>query len=52
MDGGVLINFANMTSATFDAKRDSITLEPGVLWEDAISSLQAFGVAPVGGRVG
>jgi len=47
-----LIDFSNMTAISYDAGTDSITLEPGVHWEDAVSTLQSMGVAPVGGRQG
>ncbi|KAK7019842.1 FAD-binding protein [Favolaschia claudopus] len=49
---GVLIIFSNMREATYDPVKDSITLGPGVHWHDAVTALEPFGVAPVGGRVG
>jgi hypothetical protein len=39
-----------MKNFTYDAKRDSITIEPGVLWNEVYDGLQAQGVSPVGGR--
>ncbi|KAJ7337351.1 FAD-binding domain-containing protein [Mycena albidolilacea] len=49
---GVLIDFKNMRNASYDPVRDSIILEPGVHWQEAVAALEPFGVAPVGGRVG
>jgi hypothetical protein len=49
---GVLISFANMQNVTYDAEKDTIRLQPGVLWKDAIAALEPYGVAPLGGRVG
>ncbi|KAJ7253071.1 hypothetical protein B0H12DRAFT_1117338 [Mycena haematopus] len=49
---GVLIIFSNMRNASYDRVRDSIILEPGIHWEEAVTALEPFGVAPVGGRVG
>ncbi|KAF8879245.1 hypothetical protein BD779DRAFT_1158075 [Infundibulicybe gibba] len=48
---GVLITFSHMRNVSFDAKDDSITLQPGIHWGEAISKLEPLGVAPVGGRV-
>ncbi|KAF8574997.1 FAD-binding domain-containing protein [Ramaria rubella] len=49
---GVLIDFSHMNTTFYDVAKDTITLEPGVHWDDAVSILQAQGVAPVGGRQG
>ncbi|KAJ6463919.1 hypothetical protein C8R45DRAFT_1024606 [Mycena sanguinolenta] len=49
---GVLIIFSNMRNASYDSVKDSIILEPGIHWEEAVTALEPFGVAPVGGRVG
>jgi len=49
---GVLIIFSNMRNVSYDPAKDSIILEPGVHWHDAVTALEPFGVAPVGGRVG
>ncbi|KAJ7310616.1 hypothetical protein DFH08DRAFT_1046344 [Mycena albidolilacea] len=49
---GVLILFTHMKNVSYDPKTDSITLQPGVHWQEAIAALEPFGVAPVGGRVG
>ncbi|KAJ7507214.1 hypothetical protein B0H11DRAFT_1970759 [Mycena galericulata] len=47
---GVLIIFTNMKNASYDPVRDSITLEPGIHWEEAVTALEPYGVAPVGGK--
>ncbi|KAJ7672612.1 FAD-binding domain-containing protein [Mycena polygramma] len=49
---GVLIMFSNMSAVSYDPAKDSITLEPGTHWHDALTVLEPHGVAPVGGRVG
>ncbi|KAF8209356.1 hypothetical protein K438DRAFT_1960352 [Mycena galopus ATCC 62051] len=49
---GVLIIFTCMANASYDPAADSITLEPGIHWQDAVNVLAPFGVAPVGGRAG
>ncbi|KAJ7053076.1 hypothetical protein C8F01DRAFT_1065317 [Mycena amicta] len=46
---GVLIIFSNMQNVSYNATKDSITLEPGVHWGNAATQLSPFGVAPVGG---
>ncbi|EEB94433.1 hypothetical protein MPER_06755, partial [Moniliophthora perniciosa FA553] len=48
--GGVLIDFRDMNQATYDAQKDSITLQPGIHWAKAVTALAPQGVAPVGGR--
>ncbi|KAF5387249.1 hypothetical protein D9757_006852 [Collybiopsis confluens] len=47
---GVLISFMNMSDVSYDAERDTITIEPGIHWGDALNALEPFGVAAVGGR--
>ncbi|KAJ7041895.1 FAD-binding domain-containing protein [Mycena alexandri] len=47
---GVLIMFSQMKNASYDPVTDSITLEPGIHWQEAITAVEPFGVAPVGGR--
>ncbi|KAJ6591056.1 FAD-binding domain-containing protein [Mycena vulgaris] len=49
---GVLIIFSDMKNASYDPVKDSIILEPGIHWQEAITALEPYGVAPVGGRVG
>ncbi|KAI3603944.1 fad binding domain-containing protein [Moniliophthora roreri] len=48
--GGVLIDFKDMKQATYDAQRDTITLQPGIRWGEVVAALAPQGVAPVGGR--
>ncbi|TCD60829.1 hypothetical protein EIP91_009432 [Steccherinum ochraceum] len=50
VDGGVLISFSAMTAVSYDPSRDTITLEPGIVWADAVEGLQSQGVAAVGAR--
>ncbi|KAI3621693.1 fad binding domain-containing protein [Moniliophthora roreri] len=50
VQGGVLIDFKNMKDASYDAQRDTITLQPGIRWGETIAALAPQGVAPVGGR--
>lgn len=40
-----------MRNASYDPVRDSIILEPGIHWQEAVSALEPFGVAPVGGKI-
>jgi hypothetical protein len=35
---------------SYDAEQDSISIEPGVLWNEVYDGLQSQGVSPVGGR--
>ncbi|KAJ7765610.1 FAD-binding domain-containing protein [Mycena metata] len=46
---GVLISFSQMKNVSYDPVTDSITLQPGVHWDEAITALEPLGVAPVGG---
>jgi FAD/FMN-containing dehydrogenase len=48
---GILISFSNMRSVTYNPATDTITLQPGVRWVDAIAAVESYGVAPLGGRV-
>ena len=52
VQGGILISFSNMKNVTYNAAKDTITLQPGVRWQDAIAAVEHYGVAPLGGRVG
>ncbi|KAJ7765673.1 FAD-binding domain-containing protein [Mycena metata] len=49
---GVLIIFSQMKNVSYDGVSDTITLEPGIHWQEAVAALEPFGVAPVGGRAG
>ncbi|KAJ6615152.1 hypothetical protein B0H10DRAFT_2042344 [Mycena sp. CBHHK59/15] len=46
---GVLILFSHMKNASYDPVKDTITLEPGIHWDEALAALEPQGVAPVGG---
>jgi FAD/FMN-containing dehydrogenase len=39
-----------MKNVSYDPVRDSITLEPGIHWLEAVAALEPQGVAPVGGK--
>ena len=41
-----------MKNVTYDATKDTITLQPGVHWDEALTELAPLGVAPMGGRFG
>ncbi|KAF9481751.1 FAD-binding domain-containing protein [Pholiota conissans] len=49
---GILIFFSHMQNVTYDPTSDTITLQPGIHWGDALSQLSPLGVAPLGGRLG
>ncbi|KAJ4490824.1 FAD-binding domain-containing protein [Lentinula aciculospora] len=48
---GVLISFMNMNATSYDEEKDTITMQPGILWGAAMTLMETFGVAPVGGRI-
>lgn len=50
IEDGVLIDLSRMKAVSYDKKHNSIHLEPGVLWEEAYTAMEPYGVAPVGGR--
>ncbi|KAH8925738.1 FAD-binding domain-containing protein [Atractiella rhizophila] len=52
VDDGVLIHFEDMNSFSYNAEADSVTLQPGVRWGDALKGLQQYNVAVAGGRLG
>lgn len=49
---GILFFFSHMQNVTYDPISDTITLEPGIHWGDALTQLSPLGVAPLGGRLG
>ncbi|KDR79387.1 hypothetical protein GALMADRAFT_93288 [Galerina marginata CBS 339.88] len=49
---GILFFFSHMNSVSYDSVKDTITLQPGIHWDDALTQLQPLGVAPLGGRLG
>ncbi|KAF9524908.1 hypothetical protein CPB83DRAFT_860445 [Crepidotus variabilis] len=51
VQGGVLIFFSRMKNVSYNATRDTIALDPGIHWGDALTQLEKFGVAPAGGRL-
>ncbi|KAF8900716.1 hypothetical protein CPB84DRAFT_1680358 [Gymnopilus junonius] len=52
LQDGILFFFSHMQNVSYDAVKDTITLEPGIHWGDALTQLQPLGVAPMGGRLG
>ncbi|TFK35115.1 hypothetical protein BDQ12DRAFT_688542 [Crucibulum laeve] len=48
---GILFFFSHMKSISYDDKKDTITLQPGIRWGEAVQQLQPFGVTPMGGRL-
>ncbi|KAH6901569.1 hypothetical protein BKA70DRAFT_1196861 [Coprinopsis sp. MPI-PUGE-AT-0042] len=52
VDGdGILISFAHMRGVSYDSAKDTITLQPGIRWGEALTELEPLGVAPMGGRL-
>ncbi|KAJ7685680.1 FAD-binding domain-containing protein [Mycena polygramma] len=50
ISNGVLISFSQMTNVSYDSGSDTVTVQPGVHWGDAVEYLQSYGVAVLGGR--
>ncbi|KAJ7706613.1 FAD-binding domain-containing protein [Mycena metata] len=50
INDGVLISFANMTSTSYNPVTETVTVQPGVHWGDAMAAVDAFGVSVLGGR--
>ncbi|KAH9476278.1 putative FAD-linked oxidoreductase [Psilocybe cubensis] len=49
---GILFFFSHMKNVSYDATKDTITLQPGIHWGEALTALEPLGVAPLGGRLG
>ncbi|KAF8217023.1 FAD-binding domain-containing protein [Mycena galopus ATCC 62051] len=49
---GVLIHFAHMKNISYDSERESVTIQPGLRWNETLTYLEPFGRAVSGGRVG
>ncbi|KIM38580.1 hypothetical protein M413DRAFT_447790 [Hebeloma cylindrosporum] len=49
---GILFFFSYMKDVSYDPASDSITLQPGIHWGEALTALEPLGVAPLGGRLG
>ncbi|KAJ6532965.1 FAD-binding domain-containing protein [Mycena capillaripes] len=47
---GVLISFAHMNNTSYNTLTDTITVQPGVHWGDAMDAVEAHGVSVIGGR--
>ena len=52
VEGGILISFEHMASVTYNEARDTVTLQPGIRWGEALTALEPFGVGVLGGRLG
>ncbi|KAF8649064.1 hypothetical protein AX16_006037 [Volvariella volvacea WC 439] len=52
VDRGVLIHFNYMKNVTYNEARNTVTLQPGIHWGEAISALEPYGVTVMGGRLG
>lgn len=50
--GGVLIDFKNMKSKSYQAGAKTGYFQPGNRWDDLYQYFAQFGVVPVGGRIG
>ncbi|SPO31017.1 uncharacterized protein UTRI_05345_B [Ustilago trichophora] len=51
VQGGVLIDFSKMTRFSYDEKRGTVSVEPGLRWGQIYEKAEEFGVCPMGGRV-
>ncbi|KAJ7863528.1 FAD-binding domain-containing protein [Mycena olivaceomarginata] len=47
---GVLISFAHMSNTSYNPLTDTVTVQPGVHWGDAIAAVEPYGVSVIGGR--
>ncbi|KAJ7211616.1 FAD-binding domain-containing protein [Mycena pura] len=47
---GVLISFAHMNSTVYNPSTDTVTVQPGVHWGDAMDTVEPFGVSVIAGR--
>ncbi|KAJ6595028.1 FAD-binding domain-containing protein [Mycena vulgaris] len=47
---GVLVSFAHMTNVSYSPVTDTITVQPGVHWGDAMAAIEPHGVSVIGGR--
>jgi hypothetical protein len=46
----ILISFAHMSNTSYNPLTDTVTVQPGVHWGDAIAAIEPYGVSIVGGR--
>ena len=52
VDGGVLFAFSGMAGTVISSDRETAEVGPGARWQEAITALEPYGKAVVGGRVG
>ncbi|KDR73986.1 hypothetical protein GALMADRAFT_269502 [Galerina marginata CBS 339.88] len=51
VQNGILLVFSHMKNISYDAAKDTITIQPGIHWGEALAALEPLGVAPLGGRL-
>ncbi len=50
IQGGILINLANLNEVTLSQDRETTRIGPGNVWSDVYEVLDLLGVSVVGGR--
>ncbi|EST08778.1 FAD linked oxidase, N-terminal [Kalmanozyma brasiliensis GHG001] len=50
-DGGVLLDFSLMRDFSYSSSAGTVTVGPGLRWGEVYNMSEAYGVAPLGGRV-
>lgn len=51
VDGGVLLDFSLMRDFSYSASAGTVSVGPGLRWGEVYNMSEAYGVAPMGGRV-
>nr|AGK29874.1 FAD-binding protein [Volvariella volvacea] len=49
---GVLISFDYMKEVSYNSAKNTVTLQPGIHWGEAITALEPYGITIMGGRLG
>ncbi|KAJ7652381.1 FAD-binding domain-containing protein, partial [Mycena polygramma] len=47
---GILISFAHMSNVSYNSTTDTVTVQPGVHWGDAMAAVESHGVSVIGAR--
>ncbi|KAJ7867774.1 FAD-binding domain-containing protein [Mycena olivaceomarginata] len=47
---GVLISFAQMSNTSYNSLTDTVTVQPGVHWGDAMAAVEPYGLSVIGAR--
>ncbi|KAJ6492159.1 FAD-binding domain-containing protein [Mycena sanguinolenta] len=47
---GVLISFASMSNTSYNSVTDTVTVQPGVHWGDAMAAVEPYGLSVIGAR--